>query len=132
MKNGIARILLLAVCATAVASAVAAHSAQRSETVMLTLQPRPGVENDLAHALADHWSAVRKLDLVKPDLHVTLRARDDSGQPYFVEIFTWRDADTPDNAPAEITAIWDRLNMLTAARGGRPGLDIKQVTLVTP
>jgi hypothetical protein len=134
MKSIIARTVLLAACVTATATVatLAAQSVQHPETVMLTLQPREGAESALATALADHWATATKLNLVKPELHVTLRARDDAGHPYFVDIFTWRDAEIPDAAPAAITAIWERLNALTESRGGRPGLDIKPVVLVAP
>jgi len=132
MTNLIARTTLLAACATAALVTVAAHSVERPETVMLTLQPREGAESALAKALADHWATATKLNLVKPEPHVTLRASDEAGHPYFVEIFTWRDAEIPDDAPAAITVIWDRLNALTEPRGGRPGVDIKPVVLVAP
>lgn len=132
MTRVVSAALFVVLCGGASAAAVSRQSTQRTETVMLTLQPRAGEEDDLAKALADHWSTARRLDLVTPDLHVSLRARDDAGRSYFVEIFTWRDADVPDNAPAAIRTIWDRLNALTEARGGRPGLDIKPVTLIAP
>lgn len=132
MTKMIARTVLLAACGVVAAAAVATQSQPKPETVMLTLLPRAGAENELVKALADHWAVARRLDLVDPRLHVTLRARDDGGQPCFVDIFTWRDAQIPDDAPAEIRAIWERLNTLTATRGGRPGLDIKPVTLVAP
>jgi hypothetical protein len=130
MKTVIARTLLVTLCTATAVAAIEAQSSARPETVMLTLQPRQGAEDDLAKAIADHWSAAKRLDLVAPDPHITLRARDEGGRPYFVEIFTWRDAEIPDNAPGEITAIWDRMNALTETRAGRPGLDIKSVALV--
>lgn len=132
MTNLVVPVLAAVVWAAAPPPAVSGPPSQRPETVILTLQPRSGAEDEVAKALADHWSTARKSDLVKPDLHVTLRGRDDQGQPYFVEIFTWRDIDIPDHPPAAIAAIWDRLNALTETRAGRPGIDIKAVVLVAP
>lgn len=132
MNTIVGGALVVLLCGAPSVAGLARRASQHPETVMLTLQPRAGAEDDLAKALAEHWSTARKLDLVRPDLHVTLRGRDDSGRPYFIDIFTWRDADIPDNAPAAITTIWDRLNALTEARAGRPGLEIKPIALIAP
>ncbi|PYQ70090.1 MAG: hypothetical protein DMG04_25840, partial [Acidobacteria bacterium] len=59
--------------------------------------------------------------------HLTLQASDDQDKTYFVDIFTWRDAAVPDNAPREIQAIWKEMNGLVEMRGGRPALDIVPV-----
>ena len=112
---------------------VAASSAGVSdpETVMITLRAKPGMEADLARVIAKHWTTAKELNLVRETGHVTIRASDDQGT-YFLDVFTWKDADVPDHPPAAILAIWTDMNRLTEARGGRPGLEIKEVTLVGP
>jgi hypothetical protein len=61
-----------------------------------------------------------------------VRGVDDAGKPYFVEIFTWKDASIPDHAPAEVRAIWKKLEAVCEPRGGRPGIDFSDggVTLL--
>jgi len=100
------------------------------ETMMITFRPKPGAEAELAKVIADHWATARRLDLVQPEPHVTLSAKDKDGT-YYVDIFTWRDASIPDNAPPEIRKIWDDMHRLTEARGGHPALAFAEVTLVS-
>jgi ketosteroid isomerase-like protein len=109
----------------------AALRAAGPETVMVTLHARPGSENVLALTIARHWNTATRLNLVLAEPHLSLRGAEGEGKTYFVEIFSWRDADIPDNAPAEIRGIWDELNGLVEARGGRPGLDLVPVSLET-
>lgn len=99
------------------------------ETVMIVLRAKAGAESELAKVIANHWTTARQFDLVRETPHVTLRGTDDHGV-YFVDVFTWKDADTPDHAPAPILAAWADMNRLTEARGGRPGLEITPVKLV--
>jgi hypothetical protein len=101
------------------------------ETVIVTVRPKAGAEAELERVMARHWTTAQRLGLVLAEPHVRIQAKDAEGKPYLVEIFTWRDADIPDNAPAEIQAIWTDMNRLVEARNGRPGLEIVPGTLVT-
>jgi hypothetical protein len=98
---------------------------------MITFRAKAGAERELAQVIADHWATARKLNLVLGDPHVTLRTKATAGKTSFVEIFTWRDRDIPDNAPPAILQIWDEMNRLTESRDGRPGLDIMEVAVAT-
>jgi len=120
------RILALLVGLAAVVTTAAPAD---PETVMVTLRAKAGAEAELAKVIADHWTTARRLDLVRPDPHVTLKGQDASGT-YFIDIFTWRDASIPDNAPADIKKIWDDMNRLTEARGGHPALAFAEMTVV--
>jgi len=120
------RTLALLVGLAAVATTAAPAD---PETVMVTLRAKAGAEAELAKVIADHWTTARRLDLVRPDPHVTLKGQD-AGGTYFIDIFTWRDASIPDNAPAEIKRIWDDMNRLTEARGGHPALAFAEMTVV--
>jgi len=86
--------------------------AQKPETVMVTCYAKSGSEAELARVLARHWTTVRELKLVADSGHVTLRGKQVGGQTFFVEIFTWRDAAIPDNAPQPVQAIWAEMNQL--------------------
>ena len=113
-------------------SLVGAVRIDMPETVMITFRPKPGAEQQLAAVIAEHWATARKMDLVQAEPHVTVRLKDERGGPVFVDTFTWRDRDIPDNAPPAILKIWSEMNRLTEARNGRPGLDIAEVTLIAP
>lgn len=123
-------IFLLLAALGSTAGLIAAAQSDTPETVMITFRPKPGAEQELAAVIADHWATARKLNLVRPDPHVTVRLKDEGGRPVFVDTFTWRDRDIPDNAPPAILKIWSEMTRLTERRDGRPGLDIAEVTLV--
>ena len=111
-------------------SSAAQASGGKPETVMITCHAKPGSELELARVLARHWTAVRNLKLVRDAPHLTLRGIEDGDKTYFVEIFTWRDAAIPDAAPPPIQAIWTEMGKLVEPRGGRPGIDIAEVSPV--
>ena len=131
------RLHLQYVVTAAIASIafVAASSTQplraaAPETAMVTLHAKAGAETELARVLERHWATARRLNLVLPETHVTLRGTEDRDKTYFVEVFTWRDGDIPDSAPPEIQAIWADMNRLVEPRGGRPGLSFTEVSIV--
>jgi hypothetical protein len=121
--------LLAAIAVGAAAAAQDPPTPAQPETVMITLHAKPGAEAALAQTIARHFDTARRLGLLAPDgPHLTMHA-DESGRRYYVEILTWKDAVTPDNAPSAIRAIWDEMNRLVDARGGRPGLDIAEMAI---
>jgi hypothetical protein len=113
------------------AGLVAQQPTADPETVMVTLRVKPGGEGAVAEVLTRHWQTARALGLVRDTPHVTIRGAE-GDRPYFIDIFTWRDASAPDNAPASIRAIWDEMNRLVERREGKPGLEITEVFPVTP
>ena len=129
MRRFPVRVYQAAVSIAAVAAALSqVVGAEQPETVMITLRPKPGAERALAQTIARHYETAQKLNLLREDApHLTLQASDDQDKTYFVDIFTWRDAAVPDNAPREIQAIWKEMNGLVEMRGGRPALDIVPV-----
>jgi hypothetical protein len=120
------RVLALAV----LVSASAAFRGDDPETVMATFRPKAGAEAELKAVIAAHWDTTRRLNLVLPEPHVTLELKDETRAPYYVDVFTLRDRDIPDDAPEEIQKIWNDMNRLTAPRAGRPGLEIREVKRV--
>jgi len=123
------RIVCLAFATVALSAAL---RAAEPETVLITLHPKAGAEQELADVIARHYETAQRLDLLQPDaVHLTLRGADEGDRPYFVEILTWRDAAVPDHAPKEIQTIWSAMNRLVEPRAGRPGLDIVPVRPVT-
>ena len=112
------------------AISLAAYATDIPETVIVTVRPKPGAEAELEQVMVKHWTTAQRLGLVLAEPHVRIQAKDAEGRPYLVEIFTWRDVDIPDNAPADIQAIWADMNRLVEARHGRPGLEIVSGTLM--
>jgi hypothetical protein len=100
------------------------------ETVIVTLHAKTGSEAELAGVIARHWETARRLNLVVDAPHLTMRGTEHGTDTYFVDIFTWRDASIPDQAPPEIRAIWADMNRLVESRKDRPGLNIAEVTVV--
>lgn len=108
----------------------APSSAEPPETVMVTYHAKAGSEGELARVLADHWSTAQRLGLVVAEPHIVVRSAEPGRPVDFVEIFTWRDASIPDNAPEPIRAAWERMNKLVESRGGRPGIEFVEVKAV--
>ena len=105
-------------------------AADEPETVMATFHAKPGAEAMLAKLIADHFATARQLNLVLAEPHVTLRMNEGDKAAALVDIFTWRDGSIPDDAPPAIRAIWSEMAKLTEPRGGKPAIDIVQVSLV--
>jgi len=114
-------------------SALAADPDPKSpETVVVVYHVKPGSEAAMEKLLReDHWPLLRRLGFVLPAPHVLVRCLEDGGKPCFREILTWRDHDTPDNAPSEVRAVWDRMHTLVEKRGP-DAIEIEEVELLVP
>ena len=128
-----ALLVLAAAGLCAPALALAADPDPKSpETVLVTYHVKPGSEAAMEKLLReDHWPLLRRLDFVWESPHVLLRGVEDGGKPCFREILTWRDHDTPDNAPPEVHAVWDRMRPLVEKRGA-DAIEIEEVDLLVP
>lgn len=124
------RIRHLTVFVVACLASAVSTSAQNPapETVLVTYHAKPGSEAALAGAIAKQWATATRLKLVLETPHTLVRG-DEKGKTYFVEIFTWRDANIPDHAPAAIQSIWSQMNQLVEARGSQPGIDFAAVSV---
>ena len=121
--------LIMSAAAARFTPGVARHHAP-AETVMITYRVKRGAESDLARVLADHWAAARRLQLVDSAPHIIVKTADAGQAADVIEIFTWRDASTPDNAPPEIQAAWAKMVPLVEARGGHPAIEPTEVSIV--
>jgi hypothetical protein len=115
--------------AVSIPPSAAAQSNATPETVMVTYHAKAGSEAALANAIARQWAAANRLKLVLETPHTLVRG-EEQGKTYFVEIFTWRDANIPDAPPAAIQNIWAEMNQLVESRGARPGIDFAAVSEV--
>ncbi|MCA1829318.1 MAG: hypothetical protein ABR567_10495 [Myxococcales bacterium] len=78
------------------------------ETVAVTYKVSKENEAALQRVLDDHWATCRKLGLVRGGRELY------RGDGFFLEIFTWKDASIPDDPPAPVKALWDRMNKLSS------------------
>ena len=124
------RRALAALAAVTMGVLVAQQSAPQPETVMITFHAKPGAEAELARAIEKHWTVAREMKLVQDSPHLTLQRTEDGNKVCFTDIFTWRDAAIPDNAPPAIQAIWAKMGQLVESRGGEPGLGIAEARIV--
>ncbi len=100
-----------------------------TETVLSTYHVRAGQEQAFLAAANRTWEIYRRLDVVLPRPHTLVRKVDEGGHTIFVELFTWRSADTPDKAPAEIKAAWKDLEALCKRPDGQSGIEFEEVTV---
>jgi hypothetical protein len=105
-------LLYMLICSgLRIVPAVAAVPADDSETVVVTYQVEPNEEAALTKVNRRHWNVARRLSLVHVSPHILVQGTDE-GRPYITEIFTWRDSSIPNNAPDEITRIWQEMEQL--------------------
>ncbi len=91
------------------------------ETVVVRYRPLPGKAAAVAEVLAAQHDTITRLGLAAPgSCRVVWREGD-----AFVEVFTWKSHETPDNAPPEIRALWKRLNELVEPKDG---IEIREVS----
>jgi hypothetical protein len=108
----------------------AAEEKKETETVLVTHRVREGKESEYAALLARQWATLQRLGMVLPRPHLILRGTDESGGTIFVEVLTWKDHETPDNAPAEVEKIWSQLEALAQKRLGHVGIEFPEFQIV--
>ena len=131
IRHAVIAIATLVELAILIPRSPAAPRSAAPETVLVTYHAKPGSEAALADAIARQWATANSLKLVLEKPHTVVRGSED-GRTYFVEIFTWRDANIPDAPPPAIQNIWSQLSQLVEARGGKPGIDFAAVSAVAP
>lgn len=124
----------MAVCASASALGPAPTPGPKDpETVVVTYHVREGKAADMEKLLReDHWPLLRRLNLAFESPHVLFRGEESGSKPWFREVLTWRDHDTPDNAPPEVEAVWKHMYELVEKRDGKPSIEFEEVDLLIP
>lgn len=101
----------------------------RSETVVCTYQVRAGSEDDFVSLLRRHWPTLHGLGVVTDVPALLLRSV--SQPPTFVEVFTWVDRGyLRAHEHPDVLAIWEPMEQLCEARGGRPATDFPHFVAV--
>src|SRR5512135_1087975 len=118
------------ILATLLLAAVPVLAVAPPETIVSIERPKHGKEADLLAAIREAHAVYERLNAVTGPFTL-YRGSDEIGGVYFIEIFTWRSADIPDNAPPEIRAAWAKLESLVEKRNGRPGIEFYAVEPLT-
>lgn len=122
--------LLTAIVSVAGAQDKSKSSADKEiETVVTTFLVRDGKEAEMSKLIQKAWDTYNKFGLVLPEPNIVVRGTDNSGKLFFIEIFSWRDHDVPDNAPAEVQAIWAEMEVLCEKREGHRGIEFHEVQI---
>lgn len=87
-----------------------------NETVICTYRVRTSVEDRFVELLNEHWSTLRRLELVSDEPSLVFRSVDDP--PTYVEIFTWVEGGfTRAHEHPDVLAIWESMDPLLEERG---------------
>jgi hypothetical protein len=99
------------------------------QTCMCTYRVKRDQERPFIQLLERHWPTLRRAGLVTDQPPQIFRGQDDKERPFFVEIFSWKDASAPETAhhSPEIMAVWEPMGALVEERDGRPSMEFPQV-----
>ncbi len=78
----------------------------------VTYRPKKGKEEELFGLVKKHWGVLNRLGLSTKDPAKVYYATDkESGDVYFIEIFSWRDghASTIAHQTPEVMAVWETM-----------------------
>jgi hypothetical protein len=102
------------------------------ETVICIYRVARGNETAFIRLLERHWPVLHELGLATDRRPTHYRGHEQDGSPLFVEIFDWVSADSSRLAPEhpDVAEIWERMDKLTEARGGRPNMEFPHVKLL--
>ena len=117
-------LLLLLACETA--------RAAEPETIYGIAHVKKGAEEQFRAAEHEAWAVYLRLGLVRTNLHTVLQGVEDGDKPFFVVVFTWKDADIPDHAPQEVLDGWAKMRALCEKRSGHPPMEITEVHVIAP
>lgn len=103
-------------------------------TVVCTFRVRPGKEEEFEKLLKVHWPKLHELGLATTKPARNFRGTDRDGNPFFFEIFEWRDQAAVQEAHdnPKVMEIWEPMGALVESRAGAPKMefiDVKQLDL---
>lgn len=129
--------IVAALCSSAALLWLAASPAtaqlpdDQPETVLATYHVQRGQTQEMKRVLAQAWQTYTRLDMVFAEPHVVLEGSE-NGNPYFVEILTWKNHDIPDHMPPEVRAIWKHMNDLCEKRDNKSPIEDGEMQLLVP
>jgi hypothetical protein len=100
-----------------------------SSKVICHYRVAPGNEEKFEALLARHWPTLSALGLVSEEPSQQFKGfEQDNGQPIYFEMFDWLEgaSDRAHEHP-EVMAIWEPMDQLCEARGGKPNMEFPHV-----
>jgi hypothetical protein len=129
LMKPMANILIVPLIVTFITITTVAAAENDPETVLVTYHVKSGKTDELAKLIDRTWATYQRLGLVFDQPHLVMRGTEKGGD-FFAEILPWKSHSAPDNAPAEVHALWDEMQTLCEKRGGREGIEIPEVQIV--
>lgn len=121
---------LLSILAGVVLTGAFARAAQdEPETVLVTYHVKEGKTDQLARVLDQTWATYQRLGMVFDKPHLVMKGKEKGGV-FMSEILPWKSHDKPDNAPAEVFALWDEMRKLCEKRGDRDSIELPEVEVL--
>lgn len=111
-------------------AAAAAQQTAQAETVWVVFHVKRGQVVTVKKLLTDGWNAYVRKSMVLRQPHVTAQGSEEGGE-YFLELLSWKSSDVPDNADAEIRALWKALEDKCEPRHGDAGIVFREIQLVS-
>src|SRR5215216_1043507 len=83
--------------------------------MLCTYRTKDGKESDFLRLLEKHWPTLRSVGLATDDPAQVFRSKDKAGKTVFIEMFSWKDATSPNVAhqTPEVMSIWEPMGALT-------------------
>jgi hypothetical protein len=122
--------LLLAITLGAIAQSPKQAKDDPPETVVATFYLKPDKVDDFFKMMPEYWQLLRKLDLVDPEPGLLLRGEDANGKPIAIQVFTWKHASTPDDAPPDVQKFWKQMNEMVEKRDGHQRIEFPEMHVV--
>lgn len=89
---------------------------EKSEPVRMlcTYRVKDGKEVDFLRLLEKHWPTLREVGLATDEAARVLRSTDKAGKAVFIEMFSWKDATSPEVAhqTPEVMSVWEPMGAL--------------------
>jgi hypothetical protein len=101
-------------------------------TVICHYRVATGNETKFERLLRKHWPTLHGLGLVTNEPSKKFKGEEqDNGQPIYFEIFDWLDGavDRAHEHP-QVMAIWEPMDKLCEARGGKPNMEFPHVRML--
>jgi hypothetical protein len=127
MKMILRRALLLIIGFAGLRVLAAAES--DPETVLVTYHVKEGKSDALAQLIDKTWTTYQRLGMVFDKPHLVMKGKEKGGV-FMAEIVPWKSHDKPDNAPAEVFALWDEMRKLCEKRDNRDSIEIPEVEVL--
>jgi hypothetical protein len=123
------RILWIILSANLTSATAMAAVETDPETVLVTYHVKADKADELARLIDRTWATYQRLGLVFDKPHLVMRGKEKGGE-FFAEILPWKTHSGPDNAPAEVHALWDEMQKVCEKRDGRDGIEIPEIEIV--